>query len=146
MKERLRKLLGQRRFDSLEPGRTSYLAIQNREVLRPWLSKQGLKTGIADALLHDASRLTPLERGTSADLVGISRKDGRGITFEQLGEIDEHVFDPASLAGGTRDGYEVAFRKAFTFFLSHGRIDRLLPMKVQDSRKCSLSSFSREYP
>jgi len=78
-----------------------------------------------DALLREASRHTPLERNTSADLVGISRKDGRGITFEQLGEINEHVFDPAELAGRTRDGYEVAVRKAFTLFsidLSHGQI------------------------
>ena len=53
----------------------------------------------------------------------------------RINEHNEHVFDPAELAGRTRDGYEVAVRKAFTLFISHGQIDRMLPMKVQDLKK-----------
>jgi len=104
-------------------------------VLRPWLARQGLAPEVLGALLYDASERSPLERGTAVDMVGITRRDGRGITFEQLGAISEQVFDPAELAGGTRDAYEVAYRKVFSFFLSHGQIGKMLPMSVQDLKK-----------
>jgi len=135
VKRRLRARLGPELYDRLEPGRTSYFTIQNRGVLRPWLARQGLAPEVLGALLYDASERSPLERGTAVDMVGITRRDGRGITFEQLGAISEQVFDPAELAGGTRDAYEVAYRKVFSFFLSHGQIGKMLPMSVQDLKK-----------
>ena len=126
-----------KRCDSLELGRTNYLTIQNREVLWPLLLKQGLKTGIVDALLREASRHTPLERNTSADLVGRSRKDGRGITFEQLGE-STNTTNTCSTRQSWREGRGTAtrWRSARPSLSSqYARTDRMSPMKVQDLKR-----------
>jgi hypothetical protein len=135
VKHRLRLRLGAELYDRLDFGRTTYPTIQNRGALKQWLGRQGLTPEVLAALLHDASERSPLERGTAVDMVGISRRDGRGITFEQLGAISEQVFDPAELAGGTRDAYETAYRKVFSFFLSHDRIRSMLPMSVPDFKR-----------
>jgi len=128
-----------KRCDSLELGRTNYLTIQNREVLWPLLLKQGLKTGIVDALLREASRHTPLERNTSADLVGRSRKDGRGITSSSLanqrtqrtrvrpGRVGGK--DAGRLRGGGPQGLHSLLNRSIA------RTDRMSPMKVQDLKR-----------
>ena len=116
-------------------GKTSYPTIANRWDLQGHSSLQGLPDKFRRILLHDASERTPLERGTHTDMLGISRRDGRGFSFEQLGDVSKRVFEPTTLAGGTRDVYENSSRKIFTFFFSHNKMANALPMSVEDLKR-----------
>lgn len=121
--------------DLVQWGKTNYPTIANRWDLCKHPSIRGLPAKFRRILLNDASKRSPLERGTNTHMLGISRRDGRDISFEQLGDINKQVFEPTSLAGGTRDGYEVAARKVFTFFFSHNKIANALPMSVDDFKR-----------
>ncbi len=55
-------------------------------------------------------------------IVVISSGGSSDFSFGQLDVINEQVFDPSALAGGTRDGYELGIRKVirnkFAFSMS----------------------------
>ena len=101
-----------------------------------------LPTRIREAILKDDSKRTPLERGSSTVLVGMSSGSRAGFSFDQLEAINEQVLEPSALAGGTRDGYELGIRKAFSFFLLHGKLRNTLPMTLADLKKHLYSNAS----
>jgi len=131
---RLEQVLGDR-FSLVEQGRTNYFTIANRQVLSGHPAVRALPTRIREAILKDDSKRTPLERGSSTVLVGMSSGSRAGFSFDQLEAITEQVLEPSALAGGTRDGYELGIRKAFSFFLSHGKLRNTLPMTLADLKK-----------
>jgi len=69
-------------------------------------------------------------------MIGITRGGGGGgYDYEDLKNIRQSFFEPTGLAGGTRDGYETAFRKVFAHCVANNRIDKLLPMGLGDITK-----------
>ena len=75
---RLEQVLGDR-FSLVEQGRTNYFTIANRQVLSGHPAVRALPTRIREAILKDDSKRTPLERGSSTVLVGMSSGSRAGF-------------------------------------------------------------------
>ena len=77
VKDRMLNILGPDGFNRLALGHTKYITFTNREVLRDQPEVRRLAPNIVDLIMRDASQRSPLEQGTSVDMIRIMRSDGK---------------------------------------------------------------------